>query len=187
MKDFRGRIAVITGGGTGMGRALAEQLSAEGCHVAMCDVSAENMAETKRLCETRATNGVRVTTHMCDVSAERLSEHLMPEADPEDRNALTDQMPEVFLAPEDPRLAVGNTPGVGKVDDQLTVEGGGAAAAAPAANMYTVKKGDTLSAIAKAEYGDANKYPVIFEANKPMLKDANKIYPGQVLRIPPKP
>ena len=85
-------------------------------------------------------------------------------------------------------LAVGNTPGVGKVDDQLTVEGGGAAAAAaPAANLYTVKKGDTLSAIAKAEYGDANKYPVIFEANKPMLKDPNKIYPGQVLRIPPKP
>ena len=60
-------------------------------------------------------------------------------------------------------------------------------AATPAANMYTVKKGDTLSAIAKAEYGDANKYPVIFEANKPMLKDPNKIYPGQVLRIPPKP
>jgi nucleoid-associated protein YgaU len=85
-------------------------------------------------------------------------------------------------------LAVGNTPGVGKVDDQLTVEGGaGKAAAEPAANMYTVKKGDTLSAIAKAEYGDANKYPVIFEANKPMLKDPNKIYPGQVLRIPPKP
>ena len=85
-------------------------------------------------------------------------------------------------------LAVGNTPGVGKVDDQLTVEGGaGKAAAEPAANMYTVKKGDTLSAIAKAEYGNANKYPVIFEANKPMLKDPNKIYPGQVLRIPPKP
>jgi len=86
-------------------------------------------------------------------------------------------------------LAVGNTPGVGKVDDQLAVEGGGAGAAAagPAATLYTVKKGDTLSAIAKAEYGDANKYPVIFEANKPMLKDPNKIYPGQVLRIPPKP
>jgi nucleoid-associated protein YgaU len=87
-------------------------------------------------------------------------------------------------------LALGNTPGVGKVDDQLTVEAGGAGAAAaagPAAKMYTVKKGDTLSAIAKAEYGDANKYPVIFEANKPMLKDPNKIYPGQVLRIPPKP
>ncbi len=90
-------------------------------------------------------------------------------------------------------LAVGNTPGVGRVDDQLTVEhrgaeGAGAAAAAePPATMYTVKKGDTLSAIAKAHYGDGNKYHVIFEANKPMLKDPNKIYPGQVLRIPPKP
>ena len=42
-------------------------------------------------------------------------------------------------------------------------------------------------AIAKAHYGDGNKYHVIFEANKPMLKDPNKIYPGQVLRIPPKP
>src|SRR5215813_709120 len=71
MKDFRGRIAVITGGGTGMGRALAEQLTAEGCHVAMCDVSAENMAETKQLCQARTEASVRVTTHLCDVSDER--------------------------------------------------------------------------------------------------------------------
>jgi nucleoid-associated protein YgaU len=49
---------------------------------------------------------------------------------------------------------------------------------------YTVKSGDTLSKIAKELYGDANKYPQIFEANKPMLKDPDKIYPGQVLRIP---
>jgi len=71
MKDFRGKIAVITGGGTGMGRSLAEQLAAEGCHVAMCDVSTENMEETKRLCEARAPSGVRVSTHPCDVSDER--------------------------------------------------------------------------------------------------------------------
>src|SRR5215831_7225865 len=71
MKSFRDKIAAVTGGGTGMGRALAEQLSAEGCHVAMCDVSAENMAETKRLCEARAQAGVRVSTQMCDVSDER--------------------------------------------------------------------------------------------------------------------
>ncbi len=51
MKDFKGKLAVITGGGTGMGRELARQLSADGCHVAMCDVSEENMRETKRLCE----------------------------------------------------------------------------------------------------------------------------------------
>jgi NAD(P)-dependent dehydrogenase (short-subunit alcohol dehydrogenase family) len=71
MKDFRGKIAIVTGGGTGMGRALAEQLTAEGCHVAICDVSAENMAETRRLCESGAPAGVRVTTHVCDVSDER--------------------------------------------------------------------------------------------------------------------
>jgi NAD(P)-dependent dehydrogenase (short-subunit alcohol dehydrogenase family) len=70
MKSFKNKIAVITGGGTGMGRALAEQLTAEGCHVAMCDVSAETMAETKRLCESRAHGGTRVTTHLCDVSDE---------------------------------------------------------------------------------------------------------------------
>jgi len=70
MKDFRDKLAVITGGGTGMGRELARQLSAEGCHVAMCDVLSENMAESKRLCDADAPAGVRVTTHACDVSKE---------------------------------------------------------------------------------------------------------------------
>lgn len=70
MKDFRDRLAVITGGGTGMGRALAQQLTAAGCHVAICDVLADNMAETQRLCETAAPAGVRISTHACDVSNE---------------------------------------------------------------------------------------------------------------------
>jgi nucleoid-associated protein YgaU len=91
-------------------------------------------------------------------------------------------------------LAVGNTRGISKVEDKLTVAAPRAAEAAPPAaeaappadeaRYYTVVKGDTLSKIAREHYGDAMKYPVIFEANKPMLEDPDKIYPGQVLRIP---
>jgi nucleoid-associated protein YgaU len=77
-------------------------------------------------------------------------------------------------------LAVGNIAGVGSVDDQITVPG----PVVVAAKFVTVVKGDTLSAISLRVYGDANKYNKIFEANKPMLKDVNKIYPGQSLRIP---
>ena len=70
MQDFCGRIAVVTGGGTGMGRELAKQLAAEGCHLAICDVSAEPMAETKRECQRLAPSGTRVTTLRCVVSDE---------------------------------------------------------------------------------------------------------------------
>ena len=76
-------------------------------------------------------------------------------------------------------LLIGNTQGISRVDDQMKVE-----KPEPEAMMYTVKSGDSLSKIAKEHYGDAMKYPVIFEANQPLLKDPDKIYPGQVLRIP---
>jgi nucleoid-associated protein YgaU len=79
-------------------------------------------------------------------------------------------------------LLVGNVDGIAKVDDQLTV-----AKEEEAATFYTVKSGDSLSKISQHHYGKANLYNVIFEANRPMLKDADEIYPGQVLRIPPKP
>lgn len=77
-------------------------------------------------------------------------------------------------------LCCGNVEGVEQVDDQMTV----AQAEAQNSQFYTVQRGDTLSKISKQFYGDANQYMVIFEANKPMLTDPDKIYPGQMLRIP---
>jgi nucleoid-associated protein YgaU len=79
-------------------------------------------------------------------------------------------------------LALGNVAGVAAVEENVTAQ-----AAEAEAVMYTVKKGDTLWAIAKAHYGEGSKYNAIFEANRPMLKDPDKIYPGQTLRVPPEP
>lgn len=111
-------------------------------------------------------------------------------------------------------LIVGNVEGVERVDDRLriaqagadfgnviassdTVRGSAAGASGSVAQSsagsndgwtsktYTVVSGDTLSGISRKMYGEASKYQKIFEANQPMLKDPDKIYPGQVLRIPP--
>lgn len=76
-------------------------------------------------------------------------------------------------------LAVGNINGVARVEDTIGVENDSSES-----EFYTVKSGDSLSKISKSVYGDAMKYNVIFEANKPMLASPDKIYPGQVLRIP---
>ncbi len=77
-------------------------------------------------------------------------------------------------------LCCGNVAGVAGVNDMLTVSN-----PEPESQWHTVVSGDNLSKIAKEFYGDASKYPVIFEANKPMLSHPDKIYPGQMLRIPP--
>jgi nucleoid-associated protein YgaU len=77
-------------------------------------------------------------------------------------------------------LCCGNVERVAAVNDLLTVS-----APQPESQWHTVVSGDNLSKIAKKFYGDPNKYPVIFEANRPMLTHPDKIYPGQMLRIPP--
>lgn len=78
-------------------------------------------------------------------------------------------------------LAVGNTDGVAKVEDEMTV----ASSPEPTSTFYTVSHGDTLSKIAEKHFGDPMQYHRIFEANRPMLAHPDKIYPGQVLRLPP--
>ena len=77
-------------------------------------------------------------------------------------------------------LAAGNVAGVAAVNNMMSVD-----KSAPEATYYTVVSGDNLSKISKAQYGNPNKYMTIFEANRPMLQNPDKIYPGQVLRIPP--
>ena len=77
-------------------------------------------------------------------------------------------------------LAAGNVEGIAQVQDNIEPASGG-----DEATYHTVEKGDTLWAVASKAYGDGTKYTAIFEANKPMLSDPDKIYPGQVLRIPP--
>lgn len=82
-------------------------------------------------------------------------------------------------------LVVGNTEGIASVEDNMTVAEVEEIREEEMAQFHTVVSGDSLSKIAKKFYDDAMKYPVIFEANKPMLTHPDKIYPGQVLRIPP--
>ena len=77
-------------------------------------------------------------------------------------------------------LCCGNVSGVSNVNDNMSVD-----QSEPEAMFYTVVAGDNLSRIAKLHYENANKYMLIFEANRPMLGNPDKIYPGQVLRIPP--
>ncbi|ARA94287.1 peptidoglycan-binding protein LysM [Rhodothermaceae bacterium RA] len=74
-------------------------------------------------------------------------------------------------------LLAGNVKGVEKVDDRLTIR-------APEPVFYTIQKGDSLSKIAKEQYGDASKWKALFEANREVIEDPDLIYPGQRIRIP---
>ncbi|MBT8233405.1 MAG: peptidoglycan-binding protein LysM [Saprospiraceae bacterium] len=76
-------------------------------------------------------------------------------------------------------LTLGNVEGVGSVSDNISVTN-----PEPESTFHEVKSGDTLSKISKDVYGDPMKYNAIFEANQPMLTHPDKIYPGQILRIP---
>lgn len=76
-------------------------------------------------------------------------------------------------------LVVGNVEGIGQVDNKMEVE-----KEEPESVFHTVERGDTLGKIAEEHYGSVNRYQEIFEANKPLLSSPDKIYPGQVLRIP---
>lgn len=99
-------------------------------------------------------------------------------AGPEGKVTVTGTAP-TQAAKEKVTLCCGNVASVTSVDNQMAVTH-----PEPEAQYHDVVRGDTLSAIAKKFYGDANKYPMIFEANKPMLTHPDKIYPGQKLRIP---
>ena len=91
MENFDGKIAVITGGGTGMGRELTYQLAAEGCHVSICDVIEANMEETFQEA-TKKYPQVKITKHLCDVSSEedvfRFRDEVLEQQKPEHINLL---------------------------------------------------------------------------------------------------
>jgi NAD(P)-dependent dehydrogenase (short-subunit alcohol dehydrogenase family) len=93
MRSFEGKIAVVTGGGSGMGRELALQLVAMGCDVALCDMFPDTMAETKRLCVSQARQGTRVTTFLADMSSE---DQVMAFADAVRRDLDTDRIHLLF-------------------------------------------------------------------------------------------
>ncbi|WP_413738757.1 peptidoglycan-binding protein LysM [Sodalis sp. RH21] len=137
--------------------------------------------------------------HSVDQSA-KLKEHIqkigLPGADKVDINVadgkatvsgdnISQELKEKIL------VAIGNVAGISGVEDKINPAAAPGAAqtptatdAKPASKFYTVVSGDTLSKIAKAQYGNANEYMKIFEANKPMLSQPDKIYPGQTLIIP---
>ena len=135
--------------------------------------AAADAAEAKRKREEAAAGRLEETISDLQLQVENLDIHISGDL------ATVKGMAYDQATKEKVVLVVGNSNGIATVDDQMTVEH-----TEPEAQFHTVVSGDTLGKIAKNYYGNAMKYPVIFEANKPMLKDPDLIYPGQVLRIP---
>ena len=129
--------------------------------------------EAKRKAEAAAAEHMMQTVKDLQLEVENLEIHIEGD-NARVRGAAYDQATKEKVV-----LVVGNSNGIATVNDQMTVEH-----VEPEAQFHTVVSGDTLGKIAKNFYGNAMKYPVIFEANKPMLEHPDKIYPGQVLRIP---
>ena len=147
------------------------------------DITAPAEISPERVAELRRQNITAMVAEL-DIDAEQVAVEVQG-----DTAVLTGTAPSQE-ALEKIVLCAGNQFGIARVDCQLQVDAPAPAATASAepapgqANFYTVKSGDTLGKIAQEQYGSASKYMVIFEANQPMLKDPDKIYPGQSLRIP---
>lgn len=135
--------------------------------------SSEKAAEAELIAEETAARKLEESIKDLDLQVDNLNVHIDDDKATVSGRAYNQSTKEKVI------LVVGNSAGIAVVDDQMTVEH-----TEPEAQFHTVVRGDSLSKIAKKYYGNAMKYPVIFEANKPMLKDPNLIYPGQVLRIP---
>ncbi len=136
-------------------------------------VSAAEKSKEEELENVKAANKLEETIRDLNLKIDNLKVHISGDMATISGKAIDQSTREKIV------LVVGNVDGIAQVDDNMTVEN-----KEPEAVFHTVKSGDTLSKIAKEHYGNANKYPEIFEANKPMLTDPDKIYPGQVLRIP---
>lgn len=147
----------------GIGKTKAEEAA---------DMAADAKA-AKLNAETAAANNLAETVNDLDLKVENLKIHILDDTATVSGAAYDQATKEKVV------LVVGNSNGIAVVDDQMTVEN-----PEPEAQFHTVVSGDTLGKIAKKYYGNAMKYPAIFEANKPMLKSPDLIYPGQVLRIP---
>lgn len=137
------------------------------------DLAKPETISPERINELRKNSIQRELTSQLEGAAEKVSVDVS-----DARVVLTGQVIEQSTC-EKATLIAGNQNGISEVDCQIEVE-----KKEPEAKFYTVKSGDSLSKIAKEFYGSANKYMIIFEANKPMLKDPNVIQPGQELRIP---